>query len=67
MCGMSACHLRARGCAQVLPLPDMATAAPSTGPDGSVFVAARGNADVRRLVPVPFAAQVCTHLMLPQP
>lgn len=47
--------------AQVLPLPDMATAAPSTGADGSVFVAARGSAGVRRLMPVPFAVQARAH------
>ena len=42
---------------QVLPVPDMAVAAPSAGADGSVFVAARGDAGIRRLGPVPFATQ----------
>lgn len=41
----------------MLALPDMALAAPSAGADGSVYVAARGNAGIRRLVPVPFAVQ----------
>ena len=38
-------------------MPDMAVAAPSAGADGSVFVAARGDAGIRRLAPVPFATQ----------
>ncbi|KAK9844012.1 hypothetical protein WJX81_001849 [Elliptochloris bilobata] len=47
----------AGGPAQVLPLQDMAVAAPSTGADGCVYVASRGDAGIRRLAPVAFATQ----------
>lgn len=42
---------------QVLPLRDMGLIAPTLAADGSVFVAAVGDAGIRRLLPTPFSQQ----------
>ena len=50
-------HDVASACAQVLPLRDMALIAPSLDADGSLYVAAMGEAGIRRLIPTPFSPQ----------